>query len=595
MTIFTKESLETLRQRIDLVDVLSSHIDLKRSGAAYKGLCPFHDEKTPSFMIQKGDVHYHCFGCGAHGDAIQFLMTHLKMGFADAVESLAQRFGVPLERVESSQEDKGPNKGALKEALGHACRLYHLLLLHTTEGHEALRYLYGRGIDLDFVRRFHIGLAPKASGIVRKTLHAKFISDEVMAEAGLIAPGKEGGWRDFFYDRITFPICDPSGNVIGFSARKYKEETFGGKYVNTPETPLFKKSRVLFAFHHSRKRIAKERKVIIVEGQIDALRLISAGLNNVVASQGTAFGDGHVKEILSLGVNQVFLAFDSDEAGRQAAFKVGDLFQKEGIDTRVVPMPQGEDPDSFVREYGPEAFLQKVESGIAYLDFAVELLSKKLDIESPAGKNELVHTLTKQIRGWNHPLMVHESLKKLAHKVRVPEEMVGVGQAYVPNLYIKHSGTIGLEAVDSDRIIETDFLRWLVLMGHARPAFAAIAEDNIRVEDLAIVECRQFYEGFLACYREGKQGNMIELAMRVEGQGGQAIISEIMQRRVNQDRADELFVESVQKILDRNWMNKCEGIKMRIQSAQCSDEEVLLLVKEYDALRRNPRKVAVKA
>lgn len=590
MTIFSKDSLETLRQRIDLVDVLSSHIDLKRSGAAYKGLCPFHDEKSPSFMIQKGDSHYHCFGCGAHGDAIQFLMTHLKMGFSDAVESLAQRFNVILERIDSQGEEKGPNKAALKEALDHASRFFHLLLLHTADGHEALQYLFRRGIDLDFIRRFRIGLSPRTPGVLRKTLHAKFVSDDTMAEAGLISPGKEGGWRDFFYDRITFPICDPTGSVIGFSARKFKEETFGGKYINTPETPLFKKSKVLFALHHSRKRIAKERKAIIVEGQIDALRLIASGLNNVVASQGTAFGEGHVRELLSLGVNQVFLAFDSDEAGRQAAYKVGDLFQKEGVDTRIVTMPVGEDPDSFLRENGPEAFIERIESGIDYLTFALQLFSQKLDIDSPAGKNEIVQVLVKQIRNWNHPLMVHESLRKLAHLARLPEEMIGVGQDYVPNLFVKKMASIGLETVDPDRVLETDFLRWLVLIGNTKPSFLEIAKNNIELHDLRVAGAKALYLAVLASVQDGKQGDMIDLALRLEDASGQDLIADVTRKKVNLDRSEEHFLESVQKILDRNWMGKCEAIKAKIQSAQCSDEEVLVLVKEFDALRRHPPK-----
>src|SRR5262249_22852047 len=154
-------------------------------------------EKTPSFMVQKGDTHYHCYGCGAHGDAIQFLMAYLKMSFTESIESLARQFHVQLEMVESSEEKKGPNKGLLKEVLEEACRFYHFFLLHTEEGHEALQYLYQRGIDLDFIRQFRIGLAPKSSGVFRKVMHSKFMSDDSMAEAGLLSSGKEGGWRDF--------------------------------------------------------------------------------------------------------------------------------------------------------------------------------------------------------------------------------------------------------------------------------------------------------------------------------------------------------------------------------------------------------------
>lgn len=352
MAIYTKESLDTLRQKVDLVDVLSSHIELKKAGASYKALCPFHDEKSPSFMVQRGDTHYHCFGCGAHGDAITFLMMYLKMGFGDAVESLAERFSVRLEVVEGGPERKGPSKAALKEALEAACRFYHMILLHTHEGHEALKYLHGRSIDLDFIRQFHIGLAPKTPGLFRKTMHALGFQDALLQEAGLLADGREGRLRDFFYDRITFPIRDAAGAVIGFSARKYKEETFGGKYVNTSETALFKKSRVLFGLNYSRRRIAKERKALIVEGQIDALRLIQAGFNITVAGQGTAFGEGHARELVALGIQDVFLALDADDAGQEATKKIGNMFQKNGVGVRVVKMPFGSDPDAFLREKG---------------------------------------------------------------------------------------------------------------------------------------------------------------------------------------------------------------------------------------------------
>lgn len=595
MATISKESLETLRQRVDLVDVLSSHMDLKRTGAAYKGLCPFHDEKTPSFTIQKGDSHYHCFGCGAHGDSIQFLMAHLKMSFLDAVESLAQRFHVPLQKTEGSEEHKGPNKAALKEALDLACQFYQVMLLHTLEGHQALSYLFDRGIDLEFIRRFRIGLAPKESGQLRKVMHAKFVSDEIMAEAGLIAKrGDEGGWRDFFQDRITFPICDSAGAVIGFSARKYKEDTFGGKYINTSETPLFKKSKVLFGLHHSRRRIAKERKAIIVEGQIDALRLIASGLNITVASQGTAFGESHAKELIALGINEAYLAMDSDEAGKQAAYKIGDFFQKAGIETRVIIMPQGDDPDSFLRGQGPEAFVDLMHSSKDYLSFSVQLLSQKMNAESPAGKNELVQTLSQQIRSWDQPLVVHESLRRLAHLVQVPETILGVGQDYMPNVYIKKSGSIGLQAIDPDKILESDFLRWLLLAGHLFPQFMEIARQNIESKDLHAEACRKLYEAYNLCYEEKKACDWLTVAAHADGTDVQGLIDEVFRKKVNIERAEEQFLETVQKILDRNWMKLREDLRIKIQSAQYSDDEAIALAKEFDELRRNPPKLKSK-
>lgn len=592
MVLFTKDSLNLLRQRVDLVEVLSSHVDLKRSGASYKGLCPFHDEKTASFTVQKGDTHYHCFGCGAHGDSIGFLMSHLKMSFSDAVQNLAHRFQIPLEMAETADEKKGPNKSALKEALEASCHLFHLLLLHTKEGHIALDYLYRRGIDLDFIRNFRIGLSPKDFGILRKTMHQRSISDDIMVECGLISPRKDGGFRDFFQDRIMFPICEPSGSVIGFSGRKYKEETFGGKYINTPETPLFKKSRVLYGLNYCRRRIVKERKAIIVEGQIDTLRLILSGFNITVAAQGTAFGEEHAKELIALGINEVYLALDSDQAGHEAACKIGDYFQRQGVGALVIQLPQKYDPDLFLREYGPDSFLALMQSSVDYLTFLVSSLSEKINVDSPAGKNELVQLLIKQVQGWNHPLMVHESLRKIAHLLQVPEEMVGCGQQHVTNIFIKKRDSIGISTINPDQILESDFLRWLLCLGN----FSYIEQVHtfLKVEDLHDPLCKSLYSAIIHCSMANMPCDLLSITSFLDDPNAQNLLNEILKKRINQNRLEEQFSQTIQKILDRNWMEQREEVKIRIQSAQCSDDEVLLLVKKFDELKRPPAKIQLK-
>ena len=407
-----------------------------------------------------------------------------------------------------------------------------------------------------------------------------------MGEAGLISPGRERGWRDFFQDRITFPICDATGAVIGFSARKYKDETFGGKYINTAETPLFKKSRVLFGLNYSRKRIAKERKAIIVEGQIDALKLIAAGFNITVAGQGTAFGEGHVQELLALGLNTVYLALDSDEAGIQATCKIGDLFQKEGVEVKVLQMPAGSDPDLFLREKGPDAFLELMKSSTDYLSFLIKAMSRRLDVDSPAGKNELIQMVIKQIRAWNQPLMVHESLRKLAHLMHVPEAMVGVGQDQVPNLYIKKSSSIGLQTVDPNRILECDFLRWLILVNPVE--FMEIAKKNIKPEDLHVLSCRKVYQACLNCSQENKSIDLLSIASYLDDTDEHLLLAELLQKKINRDKPEAQFRDTIQKVLNRNWMEQREALKVQIQSGECSEDDVLVLVKQFDDLKREP-------
>lgn len=587
MAIYKKESLELLKNRINIVDVIGSHLELKPSGATYKALCPFHDEKSPSFVVQKGDSHYHCFGCGAHGDAIQFLMTHLRMSFVEAIESLAQRFQVHLEKVQENEIPQGPNKKHLMEALECASQFFHFYLLHTQEGHQALHYLYHRGIDLEFIKQFQIGLAPRIPGILRKILIDKGFNDQVAIDAGLLTTNRKGKLREFFYDRITIPIHQPSGSIIGFSARKYREETFGGKYVNTQETTLFKKSKVLFGLHLCRRRIAKERKVIIVEGQLDALRLIHSGLNLTVAGQGTAFGVGHVKELVELGVNQVYLAMDPDNAGQEAVSKVGQLFQKEGIEAWVVQLPKGKDPDCFIREVGPHAFIKLLTTSKDYLTFLVHYRIHQLNLNTPAGKQELVRQIATQIRTWNDQVMIHESLKKLARITQVPEEAVGVGFMQTSNLYIKRTDYVGSYQVDPHRVLETDLLRWLFFAGQSNPKLLEIAQSNLKPKDFRTPICQRFYQTYL----ESSARDMLSLATSLNSTEGQELLSDLTNRKINLDRARQHFIETIQKILERNWMEKREDVKMRIQSGNCTDEEALELTKQFEALKRNPPKL----
>ncbi len=584
--MFTKECLELLRQRIDLSEVLSAHLNLQRSGSSYKALCPFHEEKSPSFIVQKGDSHYHCFGCGAHGDAIAFLMTYVKMGFSDAVESLAERFQVTLEKSEEPQGEKGPSKAKLKQALELASSLYHYLLLHSDQGHIALNYLYKRGMDLDFLKQFQIRSAPSTGEILLRYLRENGLDDVLLQQAGLISVSESGRKRDFFSDRITFPIRDALGNVIGFSARKFKEETFGGKYINTPETLLFKKSRVLFGLSYCRSHIAKQGVAIIVEGQIDCLRLIHAGFNHVVAGQGTAFGEEHVKELLQLGVKKVYLALDADIAGREAASKIGHLFQRKGVEVFIVSLPEGADPDSLLMERGRDYFAKLLEESVDYLTFLFSHLSKGVSVLSPSRKNEIVSTIVERIKEWEMPVMVHESLKKLAEISLVPEAALGIGQISLPDLFIRKSASIQVLEIDPNRILEGDFIRWLVFASAEHPQLRQIAKANITPELLCTPGAARLYAGFLRADEENRTIDLLTLGACLEGEEDQKLLSEIMQRKINISKAEEGFKETVRKILMRSWMEEREAIRSKLQSGNLTDEESIEVVKQFDEIKR---------
>lgn len=574
MPLFAQESLETLRSRLDLVEVLIPYVELKRAGAVYKALCPFHEEKTPSFTVDPSDHHYHCFGCGAHGDAIQFLIEHQKMGFTDAVELLAERFHVPLVRLEETHIPKGPSKTALKEALIHAGEFFHFYLLNTPEGHQALQYLQARGLSLDFVRQFQLGLCPKEGKVFFEWAFEKGGSKEILVAAGL---AKERPFVPFFEERILFPIHDGSGTIIGFSGRKWREETFGGKYINTPETPLFKKSRVLFGLSYSRRRIAKERRVIIVEGQIDALRLIEAGLDLTVAGQGTAFGREHAAELVKLGIQTAYLAFDGDLAGREAALKIGDLFQSQGVDVQVIHLPEGSDPDQHLNAFGVEGVLERLEASESFLPFLYREKGKQFPIQTPAGKNNLVQELSKQIRQWKGEVLVHESLRSLASLAAVPLEMIGQAD-YRPTL-IQKRASAGLSTIDPDQIVESDVLMWLVRVEERREELLNLAKKNINESHFQLPGYRALWNLLLT--HEGPL-DLFTLGAQIE----ESVIEAVLAKRINRDRALEGLTDALQRLLDRNWLLEREKLRMQIQSGQIPEEELMLLLKRFEALKR---------
>jgi len=586
MAKFTKESLEQLKTRIDLPQVLQSHMELKRAGAAWKGLCPFHDERTPSFVVNNGDRHYHCFGCGAHGDAIQFLMQHMRLGFYEAVEQLAERFSVTLEKTEG-EEDRGPSKPRMKEANLLASRFYQLYLLESEEGREALQYLFQRGFTLQFLQTFGVGLAPKHEGALLALLKAHGYDAELLEKSGLFR-NQNGRLREFFQERITFPILDPQGAVIGFSARSYREGTYGGKYINTVETDLFKKSRVLFGLHYSRKRIAKERVAIIVEGQLDALRLIYNGFDCTVAALGTAFGEQHARELIQLGVSKVYLLFDGDTAGGTAAVKVGDIFQKEGVEVLVGKFEEDNDPDSLLLKEGPQAIQRVILRAENYLLFLYRHFSKSIKLDSPAEKNQLLKDITTRIREWNNPVMVHESIKKLANLAKVPEELLGGSGRVIPQFARSKPATKEREGVDPDRILEGDLLRWLLTCGAAKTSLFELLAKNLNEEAFRNEEAKKLFQHLMQ-----ERGSFEFLSLAALDDATQHFVTEILARKVNAERAETLFPETIQKIKERNWLDARERLMMQIQSGVLSEAEITDVVRAFDALKREQPKVLV--
>ena len=357
MAGLSPHTLAEIKDRLNLADVISEYgIDIKRVGSSNKACCPFHNEKTPSFHINVERGYYKCFGCGEHGDVITFVQKYEGIPFAEAVKKLAERAGVTLE------ERYDPNarvRARLYQINQELAAFYRRCLLQTREGKIARDYLESRQLDEATAEQFTIGYAPEGQDtLVKWAQKHGFELDELVA-AGILAPPRRPGDRyyDRFHGRLTFPICDTQGRVVAFSCRLLKEAKHTGKYVNSPETEVFKKSNTLYALHLARSAIAKAspRRAIVCEGQIDVIRCHACGFNVAVASQGTAFTAEHVA-LLKRYADAVDLVFDGDKAGIKAAIRTMELFLNEAIPVRIVSLPAGEDPDSLLRQAGSDAF-----------------------------------------------------------------------------------------------------------------------------------------------------------------------------------------------------------------------------------------------
>jgi DNA primase len=334
------ESVEAVKTAANIVDLVEARTRLRKVGGRYTGLCPFHEEKTPSFSVSPDRGTYHCFGCGVGGDAISFVRETENLDFVGAIEWLADRFHVEIEYEESTPgaDEQRRRRQRLHELLDHAAAYYERVLWDSKLGEPVRAYLDSRGLGEEVCREFRLGLSPQGATLARKA-RERFKADE-LAAAGLVT--RRG--TDYFQRRLMFPLADARGRVIGFQARKlHEDDPLRGKYVNSPESELFRKSNVLYGLHLARGAISKEDRAVVVEGNTDVIALRQAGLHSVVASMGTALTERQLKELARL-TTRVYLCFDADSAGEDATLRGMELALRQGLDVRVVALPPGKDP-----------------------------------------------------------------------------------------------------------------------------------------------------------------------------------------------------------------------------------------------------------
>ncbi|MBS7326364.1 MAG: DNA primase [Thiopseudomonas sp.] len=412
--------VDDLLNRTDLVEVVGERISLKKAGRNFTACCPFHQEKTPSFSVSPDKQFYYCFGCGAGGNAIGFVMDHDHLGFPEAVESLARRAGVEVPREESNrpQPPRQPAQSPLFDILQAACSFYSNALHSHPARQQAVSYLSRRGISKDIAGDFLLGYAPPGWDNLHRELGGDSLKEKYLLEAGLLAENADSGRRyDRFRDRIIFPIRDSRGRVIGFGGRVLGDDK--PKYLNSPETPVFHKGQELYGLYEARQHNRQLQDILVVEGYMDVIALAQQGLRNAVATLGTATTPEHIKRLLRI-VPTITFCFDGDNAGRKAAWRALEAtleHMKDGISARFLFLPDGSDPDDLVRSEGADAFKARITSqSLSLSDYFFRHLAEDLDMDSLEGKAHmatLASPLIAAIPGHNLQKLMERQLLQL--------------------------------------------------------------------------------------------------------------------------------------------------------------------------------------
>ena len=424
-----KQFIDELLTRSDIVDVIDSYVPLKKAGKDYKACCPFHEEKTPSFTVSVDKQFYHCFGCGAHGSAIGFLMDYEHMSFVEAVEDLAARAGlkVPKEAGLVSGQDRDTGTDLL-EIVREASRFYRLQLREHPQAGRAVEYLKRRGITGEIAHEFGLGFAPDGWDNLLRALGKDEASREALARAGLAVKKEGGGYYDRFRDRVMFPIEDHRGRVVAFGGRVIDKGE--PKYLNSPETPLFHKGRELYGLFHAREAIKRENRVLVVEGYMDVVALAQFGVDFAVATLGTATTRDHLERLFRHAPEVIF-CFDGDRAGREAAWRALDNALpalREGWQASFLFLPEGEDPDTLVRKEGKEAFLARLKTAIPLPEYLFDNLMRQVDMNRLDGRARLVELARPLLSKMPQGVLRQMMLDRLAELSRMD-----VGKLPVPS------------------------------------------------------------------------------------------------------------------------------------------------------------------
>jgi DNA primase len=540
--LFSSTTLEQIRAASDIVDVIGSYLPLKRAGANFVALCPFHKEKSPSFNVNPHRQIFHCFGCHKGGDVFTFVKEYESIDFVEAVKRLADRAKIPLEYEQGGADQQSKHvKDTLLQIHEQITQRWHNCLLNEAAGQVARDYLAKRGVSADAIKLFRLGAAPPAWDDTVNWAKTKGHDLEVVEKAGLIIRKSAGDDTDpevvnrksqiaNFYDRfrgrLMFPICDEQGRVIGFSGRVLSGDEKTAKYVNSPETPIFTKSKVFFGLDKSKRAVLDAGFAIICEGQLDLIACYMGGVQNIVAPQGTAFTDQHAR-ILKRYVDEVVLCFDSDEAGQNAAVRSLDHLLASGIAVRVGIVPAPHDPDSFIKANGGEAFRKLIEEADGFFDYYLKRLCATNDTSTDKGRQAVLKAMAEAVHKTGNGVLIDKYAQKTALRLAVSSDAVRaefkkLGRGKSPTA--EPVGEASEEIQEAERPSAHEF--WLLKLIFLNEDLAGWCALNIKPEWIQHSLARQIFSKRIEAQQKETWTNLAAFLDECESQEMRSLITE---------------------------------------------------------------------
>ncbi len=526
-TRIDEQVIEQVRNSNDIVDVISEYVQLTKRGRNFFGLCPFHGEQTPSFSVTQEKQIFHCFGCGAGGNVITFLMDIENLSFHEAVSKLGNRVGLVVEGVSNGNSvSKAVSKEEtmMKQAHEFASEYYHHLLLNTVEGESALNYLLERGFSTELIEKYKIGWSLPSWDALTTLLERKGMDLQQIEKTGLIIRKEnELKYFDRFRGRIMFPVFDETGHVIAFSGRILEKRENEAKYLNSPESPIFQKSQVLYNLDKARLDIRKERAVVIFEGFLDVIAASKAGVNNSVATMGTALTSQHITKLNRL-TSQVTLCYDGDRAGMEAARRAATTLQAQGIQTEIALIPDAMDPDDYIKHYGPEAFRTKIiEKPHSYLSFMMIVLKKDKNFNNENDTLQYIQEILEILSDRSSTVERDLYVRQLSQETNVSEEAIYQHLRKIQGKKAKVSKDeqslskpVSIETLKQSRTLSADERAERILLSHMLHNPQIIDMVRNHIEDQCFI--RDAYEasyvrlmGFYEDYPDGDYQRFLEV------------------------------------------------------------------------------------